>query len=68
MMVQDRFWTKSYDSHVKDMNPDEWEISFAKAIQTTFDQLPNKMALEYLGVELTFSELDQYSNKFADFL
>ncbi|MHA2173577.1 MAG: AMP-binding protein [Candidatus Hodarchaeales archaeon] len=67
-MVQDRFWTKSYDSHVKDMNPDEWEISFAKAIQTTFDQLPNKMALEYLGVELTFSELDQYSNKFADFL
>jgi long-chain acyl-CoA synthetase len=68
MMVNDRFWTKSYDSHVVDLNPDVWEISLAKAIQPTFDELPDKMALEYLGIELTFGDLAMYSNIFADFL
>ena len=67
-MVQDRFWTKSYDSHVKDINPDEWNIALTQAIQETVDSLPNKMAVEFKGVELTYGEIDRYSNIFADFL
>jgi long-chain acyl-CoA synthetase len=67
-MAEERFWTKSYDSHVTDLNPDIWEISFAQALRDSFDKFPDKMALEFKGVEITFGELDRYSNIFADFL
>ncbi|MFX0116674.1 MAG: AMP-binding protein [Candidatus Hodarchaeota archaeon] len=63
-----RFWTKSYDDGVKDLDPSVWETSFAQAIRRTFEQLPDKLALEFLGVELTFGDLDRYSNIFANML
>jgi len=65
---QERFWTKSYDIGIENLDPSLWETNFPQAIRETFEKYPNKLALEYLGVELTFSELDVYSNKFAHFL
>ncbi|MHA2232993.1 MAG: AMP-binding protein, partial [Candidatus Hodarchaeales archaeon] len=63
-----RFWTKSYDEGMKDLDPAVWEISFAQALRRTFDEIPEKMGISFLGVELTFGDLDQYSNIFANML
>jgi long-chain acyl-CoA synthetase len=34
-------------------------------IKKAFNEVPDKTALGYLGVEITFSELDRYANQFA---
>ena len=67
-MSKERFWTKSYDEGLTDLDPKLWETTFTQAIRDTFEKLPNNLALEYLGVEMTFGELDHYSNKFANML
>jgi long-chain acyl-CoA synthetase len=67
-MVQERFWTKSYDEGMTDLDPSVWETTLVEAIRKTFDEVPSKMGVEYLGVEVTFGELDHYSNIFAQFL
>ncbi|UCE13484.1 MAG: AMP-binding protein [Candidatus Heimdallarchaeota archaeon] len=67
-MSRDRFWTKSYDEGVKDINPQEWETTFVQATRETFEKFPNALALEYMGIEMTFGELDRYSNQFAHML
>ncbi len=67
-MSKERFWTKSYDPGIKDLDPSKWDLAFAQAIQGAFDEFPTRMAMEYLGVEFTFQELDHYANRFAHFL
>ena len=59
---------KSYDAGIEDLEPSLWETNFPQALRNTFEKFSNKLALEYMGVELTFGELDIYSNKFAHFL
>jgi len=65
-----RFWKKSWDSDMDDLDPKEWESvgHFSQALRRTFDNYPNKAALSSLGVEVTFGELDTYSNQFANML
>ncbi|MHA2496683.1 MAG: AMP-binding protein [Candidatus Hodarchaeales archaeon] len=63
-----RFWTKSYDEGIKDLDPAVWEVSFAQAIRKTFEKVPDKMALSFLGVPLTYRDLDRYSNIFGHML
>lgn len=67
-MSQERFWTKSYDEGVTDLDPKLWDKTFIQATRDTFERLPDNLALEYLGVEMSFSELDRYSNQFAHML
>jgi len=67
-MVRERFWTKSYDEGVKDLDPVVWETSFVKAVKPTFEKFPNKQALSFMGVEITFAELDRYANRLANML
>jgi len=63
-----RFWKKNWDSFVSDLKPEEFEISVIDMIKPTFKDYPNVMALEYFGLEMTFAELDKYSNQFARML
>ncbi len=62
------FWKKKWDDGVRDLDPHHWETTYPQAIRDTFETLPNNLALEYLGVEITFGELDLYSNLFAHML
>ncbi len=62
------FWKKHWDEGVKDLNPQLWNTTYPQAIRDTFETLPNNLALEYLGVEITFGKLDRYSNQFAHML
>ncbi|MFW9905310.1 MAG: AMP-binding protein [Candidatus Thorarchaeota archaeon] len=68
MSQEPYFWRKNWDDGVKDLDPHFWETTFPQAIRDTFETLQNNLALEYLGVKITFGELDLYSNQFAHML
>jgi len=68
MSYSSRFWKKNWDPGVEDLDPKEFETTYPEMIKDTFKDYPNKMALEYLGVEITFKEIDEYSNQFANML
>jgi long-chain acyl-CoA synthetase len=64
----EKFWQKSYDEGITDLDPSLWDTSFTQALRPTFDEFADNLALEYMGVHVTFRELDLYSNKFAHML
>jgi len=67
-MEKNQIWRKSYDSGVTDLSPDEWERSFPDACARTFREFPDKTALAFMGVHITFGQLDRYANRFANML
>jgi len=67
-MYSKRFWMKNWDEDMKDLDSKNWEKTFVEAIAPSFKDFPEKIALTYLGVEITFGELDDYSNQFANML
>ena len=64
----ERFWTKSWDNGLKDIDPKLFETTYTDAIRRTFKEFPNKIALAFQGLEFTFSDLDKFSNQFANML
>jgi long-chain acyl-CoA synthetase len=67
-MKHEHFWRKSYDHGLSDLEPSEWETSYVDAVKETFQTYPNNKALAFMGVEISFAELDRYTNRFADML
>ena len=67
-MTTEKFWQKSYDNGLTDLPPEKWETNYVDAVKPVFEKYPHKTALAYMGVEITFAELDQYANRFADML
>jgi long-chain acyl-CoA synthetase len=67
-MYSDKFWKKNWDKGMKDLEPQEFETTYVKLIEKSFEKFPNKAALTYLGIEVTFGELDKYANQFANML
>ena len=63
-----RFWKKNWDSGLKDLDPKEFETTFVDLIKNSLKQYSEKAGVEFLGVEITFKELDEYSNQFANML
>ena len=67
-MKEDRFWKKSYDPGLTDLDPAEWETTVPEICIRAFMDFPNKTALVFMGVQITFAQLDSYANKFANML
>jgi len=67
-MYADRFWKKNWDEGVKDLEPNEFETTYVKLTEQAFQEVPDKTAMGYLGVDITFGELDKYANQFANML
>ncbi|MFO8017412.1 MAG: AMP-binding protein [Promethearchaeia archaeon] len=65
-----RFWKNNWDEGLEDLDPNKWKKlgSFDNALRHAFETYPNRNALSFLGVEITFRELDKYSNQFANML
>ena len=63
-----KFWEKSYDDGVEDLNPALWETTYVEALRSVFEQFPDKVAVTYMGTEVSFDDLDRYSNRFAQML
>jgi long-chain acyl-CoA synthetase len=68
MAKQEQIWRKSWDKGLTDLDPKLFEINFVDAVKPAFDRFPNKVALAFMGTEITFKELDALSNRFADML
>ncbi len=64
----ERFWKKSYDKGLEDLDPKVWETSYPDIVRDAFNSLPDKIALIFQGLEITFAEVDKYSNQFAHML
>jgi long-chain acyl-CoA synthetase len=67
-MSTDRFWMKSWDAGLADVDPREWETSYVDVVRSAFADYRDVPAFCFMGVEVTFRELDMYSNRFADML
>jgi long-chain acyl-CoA synthetase len=63
-----RFWKKNWDSDVHDLDPKLFETTYTEATQRTFKEVPNKIALAFQGLEITYGELDKYANSLANAL
>jgi long-chain acyl-CoA synthetase len=68
MSYSEKFWKKNWDPHVKDLDPKKFETTYVDMIKQAFQEYPEKIALAYLGKEVTFTELDEMANKFANML
>jgi len=67
-IYSERFWKKNWDEGLDDLSPEQWDISLPKAFQKTFDKFPDKLAMSFQGLEITFGEIDKRSNQFANML
>lgn len=63
-----KFWKKNWDEGLEDLNPSLWEKSFPDSLRQSLEQDAEKIAMAFLGVEITFGELEEYSNQFANML
>ncbi len=64
----ERFWKKNWDAGLEDLDPKIWETSYTEAIRKAFESYPDKMALAFQGLEISFKEVDERSNAFAHML
>ena len=67
-MYADRFWKKNWDEGLEDVAPHEFETTYVKLVEQAFQEVPDKTAMGYLGIDITFGELDKYANQFANML
>jgi long-chain acyl-CoA synthetase len=61
-------WLKFYDEGVPAAIDEYPDMSYAEAVREAFEALPERVALHYMGNDITFSEFDVFSNQFAHFL
>jgi len=67
-MYAERFWKKNWDDGLEDFDPEEFDTTYIEMIKKAFEQVPDKTALGFLGVDISFREVDQYANQFANAL
>jgi long-chain acyl-CoA synthetase len=68
MAKSGQLWRKSWDKGLDDLDPKLFEVNFVDAVKPTFNRFPDKIALAFMGTEISFKELDALSNRFADML
>lgn len=68
MKYSDRFWKKNWDEGLEDLDPNEYTTTYVDMITRTMTDYPDVVALKYLGVDITYGDLDRYSNQFANML
>ena len=64
----ERFWKKSWDKGLSDLDPKLWETSYPDFVKPSLEEFSDLMALAFQGLEFTFGDLDKYSNQFANML
>jgi len=67
-MSSEKFWKKSWDPGLKDLDPKDWDGTYPDMIRGIFEEFPNQLALEFLGIEITYKQLDEMTNQFANML
>jgi len=65
---ENRFWKKNWDPGLEDIDPKDFETTYHEMLREIFEKFPDKMALAYQGLEISFREVDKYSSQFANML
>ena len=65
---EQRFWKKNWDAGLDDLKPEEFETTYVEMIEETFKTYADNTALGFLGVDISFRDLDRYANQFANML
>jgi len=68
LKYSDKFWKKSWDSRLEDLDPKLWDISVPEALKDSLENYKDKIALSFQGIEISFGEIDKKSNQFAQML
>ena len=63
-----KFWRKSFDPHVKAHFDYPENKLFTDQFLEAVNEVPDNTAVNYMGKEITFRQLDALSNRFANFL
>ena len=67
-MYEDRFWKKNWDQGIDDLDPNQFETTFVDIIEQVFKDVSDKTAMGFLGIDVSFGELNNYANQFANML
>ena len=65
---EQRFWKKNWDEGLEDLDPAEYETTYVEMIEGTFKSYADKTAMGFLGVDITYGDIDRYANQFAGML
>ena len=65
---EQRFWKENWDDGLEDLDPEEFETTYVKMIEATFRTYADNTAMGFLGVDISFRDLDRYANQFANML
>ncbi|PKN20502.1 MAG: AMP-dependent synthetase [Deltaproteobacteria bacterium HGW-Deltaproteobacteria-6] len=67
-MNKEKFWRRSYDENMEDIDSQLFETSYTRVIRPTFKNYPDTTAFAYMGRHISYAELDRESNRFARML
>ena len=64
----EKIWKKSWDSGLKDFDPEVFDKSIIEAFKDTFENYADTLAFSFLGLEINYGALEKWSNQFANML
>ena len=64
----EKFWKKNWDPGLEDLDPKVWETTLTELVRESFNSFPEKVCLTFQGLEISFADVDKYSNQFAHML
>ena len=67
-MTRERFWKKSYGQDIPDLDPQMFETDAVSLFEKSIKNNLDITALNFSGVEIPYSLLDEYANRFAHML
>ena len=65
---ESRFWKKSWDDGLEDLDPTLWDTTIPEVFRDTFENYGDNLAFSLQNKESSFKELDIWSNSFANLL
>ncbi len=67
-MGKKKIWAKSYGRDIPDLDPSVFETDSVSLLEKSAARFKNDTAIVYMGVRITFGEIDDYANRFAQML
>ena len=65
-MTEERFWKESYGRRIEDLDPRVFETDTIRLFSQSLAENADRTALIFMGVEVSFGQLDAYANVFAN--
>ena len=67
-MAMERIWQKSYGKEIPDLDPNLFETDGVTVINESVTRFKKDVAMIYMGVKITYGEIDAYADRFARML